>query len=82
MCMHAELLVQQQRRVCADYYNLSRFKLKDMCRSVKWEMFLYGDMTIIVDRDFVVVLLRGVPPPRFFIRLGNGSHTFYVVPAF
>ena len=28
---------------CPDIYNYSRFKLKDKCRSVKWEVFLYGD---------------------------------------
>ena len=67
---------------CADNYILSLFMLKDMCRSVKWELYLYGDMTIKVDRDCVEVLPRGVPPPRFFIQLGNGSHTIYVVPAF
>ena len=26
----------------------SRFKLKDKCRSEKWEVYLYGDMTILV----------------------------------
>ena len=26
----------------------SRFKLKDKCRSAKWEVYLYGDMTIKV----------------------------------
>ena len=26
----------------------SRFKLEDMCRSEKWEVYLYGDMTIKV----------------------------------
>ena len=60
---------------CADNYIFSLFMLKDMCRSVKWELYLYGDMTIKVDRDRVDVLPRGVPPPRFFIQLGNGSHT-------
>ena len=34
-------------------------------------------MTIKVDRDSVEVLPWGVPPPRFFIQLGNGSHTIY-----
>ena len=34
-------------------------------------------MTIKVDRDSVEVLPRGVPPPRFFTQLGNGSHTIY-----
>ena len=33
---------------CADNYNFSRFKLKDKCRSEKWEVYLYGDMTIKV----------------------------------
>ena len=28
--------------------NTSRFKLKDKCRSEKLEVFLYGDMTILV----------------------------------
>ena len=32
---------------CADNYNYSRFTLKDKCRSEKWEVYLYGDMTII-----------------------------------
>ena len=62
---------------CADSYIFSRFKLKDKCRSEKWELYLYGDMTIKVDRDSVEVLPRGVPPPRFFTQLGNGSHTIY-----
>ena len=33
---------------CADNYNSSRFMLKDKCRSEKWELYLYGDMTIQV----------------------------------
>ena len=45
--------------VCADIYIYFRFKLKDMCRSVKWELYLYGDMSIKVDRDSVEVLPRG-----------------------
>ena len=53
--------------------------LKDVCRSVKWELYLYGDLIIKVDRDSVDVLPRGVPPPLFFIQLGNGSHTIYVL---
>ena len=65
--------------LCADNYNYSWFKLTDKCRSEKWELYLYGDMTIKVDRDHVDVLTRGVPPPRFFIQLGNGSHTLYVL---
>ena len=33
---------------CADNYNFSRVMLKDKCRSEKWELYLYGDMTIKV----------------------------------
>ena len=46
--------------ICADNYYYPRFKLTDICRSVKWELYLYGDMTIKVDRDCVEVLPRGV----------------------
>ena len=46
---------------CPDNYNYSRFKLTVQCRSEKWELYLYGDMTIIVDRGRVDVLPRGVP---------------------
>ena len=34
--------------ICPDNYNFSRFKLRDKCRSEKWEVYLYGDMTIQV----------------------------------
>ena len=34
---------------CPDNYKYSRFKLKGKCRSVKWEVYLYGDMIIIVE---------------------------------
>ena len=65
--------------ICPDNYNYSRFKLKDKCRSEKWELILYGVMTIKVDRDSVEVLPWSVPPPWFFTQLGNGSHTIYVL---
>ena len=61
--------------ICADNY-FSRFKLKDKCRSEKWELYLYGDLTIKVDLDSVEVL-PWVPPPRFFTQLGNRPHSFY-----
>ena len=41
------------------------------------EVFLYGDITIKVDRGRVEVLPRDVPPPWFFTQLGNGSHTIF-----
>ena len=34
--------------ICPDNYNYSRFMLKDKCRSEKWKLYLYGDMTIKV----------------------------------
>ena len=34
--------------ISPDNYNYSRFKLQDKCRSEKWEVYLYGDMTIKV----------------------------------
>ena len=62
--------------ICADNYFFP-VQVDGKCRSEKWELYLYGDMTIKVDRDIVEVLPRGVLPPRFFTLLGNGSHTFY-----
>ena len=63
--------------ICADNFLFSRFKLKDQCRSEKWEVYLFGVMTIKVDRDSVEVLPRGVPPSWFFTLLGNRPHSFY-----
>ena len=34
--------------ICPDNCNYSRFMLKDKCRSEKWVLYLYGDMTIQV----------------------------------
>ena len=65
--------------ICADNFLFSRFKLKDKCRSEKWEVYLFGVMTIKVDRDSVEVLPRGVPPSWFFTLLGNRPHSFYVL---
>ena len=36
--------------ICADNFIFSRFKLKDKCRSEKWEVYLCGDMSIMVVR--------------------------------
>ena len=62
--------------ICADIYFFP-VHVEGKCRSEKLELYLYGHMTIKVDRDTVEVLPRGVPPPRFFTLLGNGSHTFF-----
>ena len=62
--------------ICADDY-FFLVQVEGKCRSEKWELYLFGDMTIKVDRDIVEVLPRGVPPPRFFTLLGNGSHTIF-----
>ena len=64
--------------ICADNYFFPAH-VEGKCRSEKWELYLYGDMFIKVDRDIVEVLPRRVPPPRFFTQLGNGSHTIVVL---
>ena len=46
--MHAEFLFSSKDDICPDNNNFSRFKLKDKCRSEKWEVYLCGDMTIVV----------------------------------
>merc|ERR1719383_661969 len=55
--------ISSNDEICADNYNYFRFKLKGKGRSEKWEVYLYGDKTIKVDRDSAEVLTRGVPPP-------------------
>ena len=42
--------------ICADYFFFSRFQLKGKCRSVKWVVYLYCDMTIMVVRSQVQFL--------------------------
>ena len=64
--------------ICADNYFFP-VQVDGKCRSEKWELYLFGDMTIKVDHYIVEVLPRGVPPPRFFTQLGNGSHTIGVL---
>ena len=56
-----------------------RFKLKDKCRSEKWEVYLYGDFpswwTVVVWKCCPGVCLRlGFHP------IGNGSHHLWVLP--
>ena len=34
--------------ICPDNFYYSRFKLKDKCRSEKWEVYLYADMPVVV----------------------------------
>ena len=48
--------------ICADNYNHFRFKLKGKGHSEMWEVYMYGDKTIKVDRDRAEVLSRGVLP--------------------
>jgi len=55
--------ISSNDEICADNYNYFRFKLKGKGRSEKWEVYLYGDKTIKVERDSAEVLPRGVPPP-------------------
>ena len=49
--------------ICAVNYFYFRFKLIGKGRSELWEVFLYCDKTIKVDRDSAEVLRWGVPPP-------------------
>ena len=55
--------ISSNDEICADNYNYFRFKLKGNGRSEFWEVYLYGDQTIKVDRDSAEVLSRGVSPP-------------------
>ena len=48
--------------ICVDNYFWLKLKGKDC--SEAWEVYLYGDKTIKVDRDSVEVLPRRVPPPN------------------
>ena len=57
--------------ICADNYNYSRFMLKDMCRSVKCELYLYGDMTIKVMESRRAVF--GLCDMPVVLRQGMGS---------
>ena len=59
--------------ICTDNYNYSRFKLKDKCRSEKWEVYLYGDMTIKVERAQVQFLVSGDMP--VVVTTGHGVQT-------
>ena len=74
MCMHAELLVQQQRSICADNYFFP-VQVEGKGRSEQWEVFLFGDKTIKVDRDSSEVLPRSVSPPGIW-GVGFGSSPY------
>ena len=63
--------------ICADNYIYFLVQVAGLCRSEKWELYLFGDETFMVDRDSVEVLPRGVPLFRFFTQLGNESHTIF-----
>ena len=55
--------ISSNDEICADYFFYFRFKLKGKGRSVLWEVFLFCDKTIKVDRDYADVLPLGVPLP-------------------
>ena len=74
MCLHAEFLVQQIRHYLRRQLHLLPVQVAGMCRSAKWELYLYGDLFIKVDSDSVDVLPRGVPPFRLSPNLATG-HT-------
>ena len=58
--------------ICPDNYNYSRFKLKDKCRSEKWEVYLCGDMTIEVVLAQMQFLDSDMP---VVVTTGHGVHT-------
>ena len=68
---HRDVLL---RRYLRRQLHLLPVQVAGMSCSEKWELYLYGDMSIKVDRVSEEVLPRGVPPLRFFTLLGNGSH--------
>ena len=55
--------ISSNDEICADNCNYFRVKLKGKGRSEQWEVYLYGDKTIKVDRDCAEGLPRRVPPP-------------------
>ena len=59
--------------ICPDKSYYSRFKLKDKCRSEKWEVYLYGDMTIKVERAQVQFLVSG--DMLIVVTTGHGVQT-------
>ena len=54
--------ISSNHEICAVNYIYSRFKLKGKCRSEKWEVYLYGDMTIKVELAQVQFLDSGDMP--------------------
>ena len=54
--------ISSSDKIYADNYNYFRFKLKGNGSSEMWEVYLYGDQTIMVDSDSAEVLPKGAPP--------------------
>ena len=51
--------------ICADNYIYFRFKLQALCRSEYWELYLYGDMSIKVDRVCLATFISSMGVPAF-----------------
>ena len=75
VCLHAEFLVQQIRHYLRRQLHLLPVLFAGLCRSAKWELYLYGDKTIKVDRDCSEVLPRSVSPPGIW-GVGFGSSPY------
>ena len=60
--------------ICADNYIYFLVLVAGLCRSEKWDLYLFGDVTFMVDRDSVEVLPWGVPLFRLSPNLAT-SHT-------
>ena len=73
VCMLSDWICSNDE-ICADNFIYSRFKLKGKCRSEKWEVYLYGDKTIKVERAQVQFLDSGDMP--VVVTTGHGVQTF------
>ena len=80
MCLHAEWLVQQQRRGLCRHLHLLPVQVEG--HVVQWELYLYGDMSIKVDRDSVEVLPRGCATASVLHPWQRITHYLCAVPAF
>ena len=82
MCLHAEFLVQQIRHYLRRQLHLLPVQVAGLCRSAKWELYLYGGLFIKVDSDSVdccpgVCLCFGSHPTWQRV-----THHLWFVPAF
>ena len=72
--------ISSNDEICADNYFW--FKLKGKGRSQMWEVYLYGDKTIVMDRDSAEMLPKGVPPPSIgSVGFGPSPNLARIIPS-